>query len=340
MKKSKMLFIILFIICCSLLNLKGEKLFILKDVINPNQIAVSGDELFVVWDASVYRYSIDLEKLINSVGKKGNGPGEFNVNHSLDMFLKVVPFNDKLFLYSSNKLSFLNKNGNQLFEKKLSFFAMNIKPIGNNFVIKKFSMKNSKPVHSICLFNRKLELIKTLKSRDYIYKPGIFEPIQAYFDFKVNKSNIFILESKKQAVISVYDKKGKLCNEIPVMYKPVKLLDNHKKLANEYLKNKSWFKRIPEKFKKKIIYPEFLPICKNFEVKENWLVFHTFKKKERKTEFKFISIKDKSEKNLYLPVQDFNLLEYAPYCFDKNNFYYIMDNSDEEWGLFSEKFDI
>ncbi len=131
MKKTLLLLVVLSVVIQSTVFLNAEKMFTLKDVINPNQIVVSGGELFVVYDASVYRYSLDSKKLINSIGKKGTGPGEFNVNHSLDMFLNVVPLNDSLLMYSSNKISTFKKSGKQLFEKKLSFFATKDKDSSN-----------------------------------------------------------------------------------------------------------------------------------------------------------------------------------------------------------------
>ena len=112
----KIIFIILILLCFLLLNAK--KMYTLKELVQPNQIAVSEEKLYAVCDVSVYVFSLKNGKLISFFGKKGEGPGEFNTNRSFDMFLNIKPLKNKLFLYTSNKFSYMNLDGKLISEEK------------------------------------------------------------------------------------------------------------------------------------------------------------------------------------------------------------------------------
>ena len=329
----KIIFIILILLCFLFLNAK--KMYTLKELVQPNQIAVSEEKLYAVCDASVYVFSLKNGKLISFFGKKGEGPGEFNTNHSFDMFLNIKPLKNKLFLYTSNKFSYMNLDGKLISEKKLAFISINIKPISNVLAVKRYIMQGTTPQYTICLIDKNLNLIKNLKTVNYNYKPGVFEPIQEYFDFRTYKDRIYILYANNEILVSVYNKKGEKTSTISVKHKPVQLTDKHKKLAQEFLKRKSWFKMIPSEYKKKTIYPKFLPACKNFLIYDDKIFIHTFKQSGEKTEFLIVSINNNAIQKAFLPVYDINLLEFTPYTIHKNIYYYLKENINEEWELHS-----
>lgn len=315
--------------------MNAKKMYTLKELVQPNQIAVSEEKLYAVCDASVYVFSIKSGKLISFLGKKGEGPGEFNTNRSFDIFLNIKPLKNKLFLYTSNKFSYMNLDGKLISEKKLGFFSINIKPISNVLAVKKYIMQGTTPQYTICLIDKNLNLIKNLKTVNYNYKPGVFEPIQEYFDFRTYKDRVYILYGNNEILISVYNKNGEKTSTISVKHKPVQLTDKHKKLAQDFLKRKSWFKMIPSEYKKKIIYPKFLPVCKNFLICDDKIFIHTFKQSGEKTEFLIVSIPNNAIQKAFLPVNDINLLEFTPYTIHKNIYYYLKENINEEWELHS-----
>ncbi len=333
----KKILIFLLILLLGLLFLQGKNLFTLKEVINPSSIEIMDNRLYVIQDASVYIYSLKSQKLITKFGQKGSGPGEFKTDPSFDMLLNLKPLKKSLFFFTPYKLAYFNSTGKLLGEKKLSFFTLNLEPIGKMYVFKKYKQQGTIPQYTICLMDENLTIIKTLLTINYIYKPGIIEPIEEYCDFRTYQNKIYILNGARGLTFFLYDKGGEKIKEISHNFHRVELKELHKKLITDWLKKKSWYKMIPPQHKKKTKYPEFLPVCKNFVISDNKIYVHTFKKIGSKTEFLIISLLNHKIKKILLPVHDLNILDFLPYMIHENKFYYLSENSKEEWELMVEE---
>jgi len=334
----KKLILLIFLILLITFFLSGKVLFTFEDILNPNQLIVSEGKIYIVQDATLYAYSVKNGKLLFKFGKKGEGPGEFNTNSSFDMTLGARIHSEYIFLFDTGKICKIDHNGKVISEKKIPFYSMNTASIGNNFIAKKYEQKGNQPSYSVTLLNTNLQPLSVIKTQVFNYSPGIFEPITDYLDFRTYRDKIYLLSGGKEIKISVLNSLGVKLRNLKFEIEPISITEKHKSLTIAYLKEKTWYKMIPAEYKKKVVYPKFLPACKNFMVSNGKIYIHTFNKLNDKTEFLIVSVPDKSVKSILLPVSDLNILEYKPYSINNNKFFRLKENKNDIMELHVEEF--
>jgi hypothetical protein len=331
--KNKMIIIVTVLMGLFLTPLKAEKIMDLPELVNPQQMAVDGNRLYVVQDAEVFVFSLESKEHVLRFGKKGNGPGEFNPMKAFGMVMNIELDPEGVFLSTGQKCGVFSRDGEYKWEKRFPFMAGNVRKMGQQLVFLRFNQGRGGMAYSVSLSDKEITSVKELESLASNYTSGKFEPVQDFFRPRSANDKVYILNSKKGLLLTVYNNKGEKLKEITRPYNKVRVSESHKRQAEEWYKTKQWFKMIPEDFKKKIEYPEFLPVCKNFEIAGNTIYVHTFNTVDGKTEFLAIPVDGPGLKSYRLPVGDLNLLEYLPYCFHDNRFYHLVENDDEEWEL-------
>ncbi len=320
MKKALCFLIILFNLT---MLINAKKLAKLTDILEAAYITVSNDKIFISGDNSIHIYSSKDMKLIKKIGRKGNGPEEFQYSP------KIRIYNEKLYAYSLNKLSIIDTNGKFLTENRLKgFWNFKIAPIKDNFVLLHFSMmkKNKKIKNAlvVSLCNNKIEEIKTLYSSPENSGKKI-NIVPETIDFDIWNNKIFIADSHKGLYIIVLNDKGEKLKEFKNPYKKIKISESYKKERIDKFK-----KNMPKGIKFNISCPDYFPPFHKFYIFDGHLYFKTYEKKGDKILFRIFDTKGKELKKIYLPDQNI-------FTFNNNSYYYLKRDENDDWELYSVK---
>ena len=319
--RKKICFFMLFFSIALFAN--AQKLVKFSDFLEADYITASDNKLFVSADNSIYIYSLKGMKLIKKVGRKGEGPEEFQYSP------RIRIYNKKLYAYSLKRLSVIDMNGKFLKTIRLKgLWNFKISPIKENFVLLHFSMIKEKNKHktalSITLWNNKMEKIKNLYSLPQNMRKSI-NIVADRIDFDVWNNKIFISDSSKGLFTTVFDSTGKKINKFKNDYKKIKISESYKKEKIDRLK-----KRMPKGVKPDISCSDYFPSFHKFYIFNGYLYFKTYEQKGDKVLFRIFDKKGKEMKKVFLPNQDI-------FTINNNIYYYLKRDKNDDWELYSVK---
>lgn len=309
----------------------AAKIGSLPDLSHPTRFTMDGDLLYISDQSSVLVYSMKDFTLIQKIGGKGKGPGEFVKTPA------AIVLQDEIFLFSIFKFSRFKKDGTLLMEKRLPPYTMlnNIYPVGNHYVMHRFKVeKNAESTLEINIVDQDLEKIKTLYShiqkRETSGGKKIMRFLSPFVSFQCNANNIFVADNSSSIFIKVFDFNGESVREfkneppaikIPESLKEKMIEDSLRKYSPE--QKELMAKRVTFKF------PDYFPAMKeHFKVVGDNLYFKTYRTEENQEEYIILDTKGNLLKKIFLPETQ------EPCAFHGNKFYYLKDNEEkEEWEL-------
>jgi len=355
MKKTLFLFFLLLIACL----VTGEKLGVLTDVMRPQLLEVDTDKLYVLDGAQIYIYSAKDLKLINRFGKKGEGPGEMRPGRIISSSISIYPeyllvagvMGDTEGLV---KIIYFTHEGKFIKEKKTWPQMFRVHPVGKNFVVNRLHIdENRRQTSVVAICDADLKEKKVLCRQEVSLNPKRFFLIADTIQFTVYNDKIYLENSKKGFIVEVFDHEGNLVTKIEKKVKPIKLTNSLKKSFIEEFKsdplvkfNASHLGGMNAYLKNfNMLWPDFLPLIKDIIVSEDKIYLQTFNEKDNKIEFVIMDLKGNNQESVFLPkvmMPPFagRLLGKGTRFFDieKDKFYYIVENEDEEeWEVHVEK---
>ena len=212
----------------------------LPQLATPTSINVDGDEIFITDETSVWIYNLQDFTLKNRFGRKGPGPGEFEIRPQLSIFPEYLLVN------SMGKLGYYSRDGvlqNEL-ELPFPYFYMYypMLPVGDKYL--GFKLKRAgvdgKIIHVGSLYNQDFRLLREFywggapqllppppPGRD---RPKIdVEVVYDCFDVAVAEDKIFVADTRKGFYIAVFDFEGKQLYEIKKDYTKLRIPEEFKK---------------------------------------------------------------------------------------------------------------
>ena len=313
----------------------GEKKVILKELINPNGIYVNeeGSKLYISDRGTIFVYSLKNYSLLNSFGRKGEGPGEFK-NGRIG---KIVIIKNKIIVNSIGRLIYFNINGELIKSIKVKIVPpkLNLIPNGNDFI--GIGVNFSKFNIDLCLriFNKNFEVKKTLLKVSQFKngKINFFSTQIALNSYTVYKNNIYAL-SKDGNRIDVLNRKGDRINSFYHGFKRVRINKYEKALILNEIKNTNPLKY--DSFKKRIILPENFPIISKIQASSDFLYVignkRNIKNKKLQSFVKVFDLKGKEilEKRIELNEFKDNI---SLISFTNFTLYQLKEIKDEYWEL-------
>jgi hypothetical protein len=325
----KKIFIILFLLLLAGVA-HGTKLGSLPDVYHPLRFTIDGNLLYIPDQNSVSVYSMKDFKLLQKIGGKGEGPGEFTRTP------KAIILQDEILLFSYLKFARFKKDGTLLMEKKvLPTMLGDIYPLGNHYIIHT-SMVNDKAewVSEINIVSQDFKKIKSLyshtKEKENTDGKNVVRFMGPTVSFQCNANNIFLAYGNSGFKIEVIDYNGKSVRVIEKDFPRIKIPESFKKKKLEiFLKTFSPAQK--EKIAKTFIFdfPEYFPAMQDFLVVGDNLYIKTYRTEENQEEYVILDTKGNLLKKVFLPET-----QPGAWTFSGNKFYFLKDNDDkEEWEL-------
>ncbi len=219
----------------------GEKIADLSELSRPASMAFAGSTLYICNSDVIHAYSLDPFRFVRTVGRGGEGPGEFNSTPHL----AAQP--DGLFINTMGKIMAFSAAGKFQTQTKVPFLYWSMYyPImrsGENFVglpLKRVE-DLSKVIHTVNLYDPQFELIAELYQGD---SPALLPPpppgkkvvkvdyqvIPNCLEVAVHEGRIFVADSRKGFFIAVFNGAGTHLEDWAKDYRRIKVPEEFKRM--------------------------------------------------------------------------------------------------------------
>lgn len=345
--------LLLFLLCtgCSgfFIGLRARKVGTLEHLLFPRTLEIAHNRVYCMQEATVYLYTLKDLTFIKTFCKEGEGPGELKISPGISNFL--VASGDSILAVGIDKFIVYSPDG--IFRQEFRLPRRTghyLYPLEKNrYLGLKFDTNaaRTKPYLVAGIMNEEFIMIKELYRQKFTGGQNLVNLTADGINLAVSKGKIYIEESARGFVISVYDLEGNLLNRIKKDLPPVKFTRIHKKRALNHIKQNPALKAIGwENFKNSVRFTqnETVPLIEDLLVDGDRLFIRSNNFKENEHEFVVLDQLGKVIKKVWVPQPlptDFNNLIFGRparyYKIYKGKYYYLMENSDQEtWELHVE----
>jgi hypothetical protein len=308
----------------------------LPQVMRPNFIAVTDQRVYVVEEAAkihIFARSPNGIVFEKTFGQEGEGPAEFGWIH------QIRPLKDHLEIPTEGKFARFTLDGQFLNEIKLPVrvFKNVIYRVGENYLVKDWRFDNKETTTTINLYDKDFKLIRELGVHKEAGGTSKINLVAEHYSARVAGEKIFLVESGKETMVSIYDRNGVQERKIRLPLPPVKMTDALKETIIKPLKEAPDMKSRWAAFSERLSFPDQTPGLDYFNIVGNKFVARTYTYRDNAVEFVIFDMQGKELKRQFLPYTG-RLSHGCLFCFFQGRFYYLRENLDEEvWELHSEK---
>jgi len=323
----------------------AEKMASLPDLMRPDAIISDQNQLFILDGIYIYIYSSTDFKLQKKVGKEGLGPQEFkkiffpNLS-DLTIHLRA----DHLVVNSTGKVSILSRNGEFMRETKINTPLVRFTPLGKKYGGFSMVQENKLAHAAVNLYDSNFKKEKEMFRYSLPWDQGEKKrnPIlMAYMDRDINyfASADTLFVPSPDGTIHAFNEKGDKVFTIQNRLAKIKIDASIAEQADKVFSEDIRFKRPykADKAANMIDFGKYLPIIRAYRVKDQKVYVISNKKKEGTNDYEscvFSATDGTFLKNIYLPLEDNNILEPFPFDIDKGKIYQVVENEEqEEWEL-------
>jgi hypothetical protein len=331
--KRGFVFLTLILVVVSTLSF-GKKLATLPGLLRPYFIVMDDQQLYVCHGVEVRIYSRKDFSLKGAFGKPGGGPQEFMAVPTGIPALNISLEKDYLLISSVGKVTFYSKEGKYIKEMKIPAGGQMVgmyQAIGDKFLGIGMNIgDNSSMAFTLNLFDVEFKKIKEIHKQNFS-KGGTFSFPAVTPIFYVNNDRVIVVGGE-DFIINTLDVDGKIVTSIAQDYKRLKVHDRYKNGVHEHFK--LIFGDRYEAIKSILTFTDTFPAIQNIFADNGKIYIQTYLEKDGKYEFFIYSLDGKLIKRTFIPVAYLNGLMPAPYTFNNNTFYQLVENEDEEeWEL-------
>jgi len=348
MRNGSLIFFVLFLIATPL---AAENLGVLDGVLRPSTISIAGDRLFIMDVEQMHIFSLENREHLATFGKKGEGPGEYQVAFGLPNRMEAYP--DFLLMESINKILFYDHQGRFVKEqKKLPLLGM-IRPLNGKFVARRIyqPQDGSKSYTTVRIYDENLEMEKELARQDFMQQGAglnlTFDLSNDFLIFGVAEGKIFIEKSTEGPIIEVYDANGEILDRIrfPARKIPVTAAEKKKMLQNfrndprirqvTKANNTTW-EAISQNFRFR--YPDEYPPVNHMYLDGGRIYIRTNYREEGRFEYLILDLQGRLLRRTFVdptipPQLMSQLMGIQRETIYRGKIYYLTENKDGDWEL-------
>ena len=286
----------------------AKKSAALPELNNPISIEIDENELYVLDEAVVYVYSLKDYRFLGKFGRKGEGQGQLMPNPEVPLAMNIA--NGNVFLSSQIKMIRFSKKGEIIKEQRIPFSFQTI-PFGENFVSIKISTIHALNSFNAILYDPGFNQLKLLYSRERtpVSRRGMFSLPPELIIIRSSKDKLFVFDQQKGSVIDTFDLQGNRLDNIKIDYQRIKITDSFKRTAEAWFMAQPSFNMAAEELRKMIYFPDYLPMMRNFIIKNQKLYIQTYKTQGNSSEFIILDFHGKLIKQTFLPVYETSPLQ-------------------------------
>ncbi len=334
--RKKFLFTFLFILLVlPVYHAAAKKVATFPELLTPFDILVDNDRFFINESATIYSFSLKDYSLIRKFGKKGEGPGEFKLDDDNTVFISLLP--NSLMINSVGRISYFSKDG--AFIKEMPNHSGRwLKPLEDHFVgMRIWYDKENTRFRTVCIFDPQLKRLKDIYTEVHGIQPRK-KTIDAVswpssWNYLTYGDKVYIMGKAKE--LYVYNKKGDKISTFQLDYQQIKVTSAKKEdYITFYKKIDPYWRARWERLKNWFIFPDYFPVARYFNIKDDRIYIMTYKEEQNKKEFLILDMKGKLLKKVLLPVASWDIMGVLPFDFKGDKLYQLVENQDTEtWEL-------
>ena len=331
---------------------KEIKIIPLPSLVDPTSIQVDSGKILITEEDSVSVFSLDDFKLLKRIGRRGEGPGEFNA----PPYVILQP--DAFLILNFNKISLFSPEGELIEEKKIpsnynyGFFPL--LPVGDNYVGFPVEIKKEGGFgHVGRLYDSTFFPIKMI----YEDVPNLippppppprpgqtsgslpkqdFEAIRDCIDVTVEKDRLYVADTRKGFFFSVFDSGGNLLYEIDTEHKRIKVPKQYTAAYMKHLQEQSNWERLNNRYN--FVFKDFFPAFFSFKINDEKIYAVTYSQKDGVYEIVQTDLKGKTlSRSFSFPLKPYGRLNETFFQFSNDfdiysdTIYHLEYNFDKEW---------
>jgi hypothetical protein len=329
-------FLFVFGIALAAKPMPGELVAKLPQVMNPFFITIADGRIYVVENSStahIYTIGAQEVKFVRTFGHEGQGPGEF------DFMYLIRVFKDHLDIPGSHKLARFSLEGEYINEVKLLIgaFKGGISRLGENYVVRDYKFDSAGTITTIRLYDKDFKMIREIGARKDSKGIEKINLVADYYSARVIGDQIYVIDSGKESIVTVYDRNGIRQKEISLPLEPVKMTAALNEAIIKPLKEDSELRSQWKDFEKRLYFPDHTPGLDYFDIVDGKFVTRTYKYRQNSVEFAIFDQQGRELRRMFLPHTG-RLSNGILFCFYQGRYYYLRENIEEEvWELHYEK---
>lgn len=331
MKISKFILTLVYCVYFVMYNLNASQTAQLEDIERPILMEVGKNNIYVIDGFEIKVFSKKTKKLIQKIGKKGEGPGEFR-NTPIPQLLE-----DKIVVYSAGKLSLFKYDGYFINDIKIHTKAYWVKRVADEkYIGFKIVSEPDEFYITYNILDNEFKVVKEFYRGQFVLHKNrtkdLFET--TFFDTQNGK---IIYAHNKGFKVDVLDKDGTLIAKIRRDEKEVPFTNNDRKKIVDFIKTHPDYKNFYKIWEKMTIFPKKYPAILTCRVTGNKIYIITYLQKKQKSECFIYDLKGNFVKRTFIPLKsDSPLMISYPFDIYEGTLFQLIDNLETEtWSLHS-----
>lgn len=324
------------------LALWAERVHVFEDLLKPTGLIVDpdGKYLYITQFPHIHVYSAGDYPRVKSIGKEGEGPGEFLA------FARPHFYGQYIIIHSQTKFSYFSRDWRLVKEHKVPFqFVRGVKPFGDKLVASYSvpAIDNPEIIDQVVVFHdwegenikeifRKQYYIQGGKKINGLYLPEVLR--RTGIRFFPWRDRVYVEpDDGEDGIIDVYTSDGKLDYTIKLELEKLKTNKEHIAAVEEWHRLRK--RRLLQLISKRgwLFFGSHFPSVHQMKVFNDNIYIIPYKKKQGKVQLFIFDLKGKLLKHLAVPLAGETMFEYFPWVIHKGKLFQLRENQDEEWVL-------
>lgn len=261
------------------LDIQAVQATIMQNVFRPLYMTVGSEAIYIVDEKEIKAFSRQNRTYLHSIGKTGEGPGEF-VGFPFPQILK-----DRVLVFSVGKISFFGKDGTLIRERKIPGGAQWVKQVTHNRFVA-FQMKPAADDFHITynLLDERLQTVKELyRGRFILHKDRTRDLFELTF-FDAQGGKIVYAHNDGGFAVDVLNPDGAVHARIRRNDGRIPFGKADREEMFAFYESHPLYRESFQRMKERIIIPDSFPAIMNCKVADNKIYIITFRVKDKKNE--------------------------------------------------------
>ena len=294
------------------------------DVRNPTQLHVDHDRLYLVDFPHVAVYSRETGAWICTLGREGEGPGEFRQYIGLVRTFQ----NHQILVNSLGKLSWFDGSGKWMRELRTPANIWNVLPAGSGFIGHTLSGTSLEGFKALNLYDHRMVWRKELFRKVFLFDESARkrELFTANYRYWVHGGVIWV-RAQSDFVIQRFNEAGKpLPSIVDQAYARVACREEHKEQVLDYFRKNPRIRPLFQQFKSRLVFPEYFPAIRTLSFDDDGLYVLTYERQDGQSTFRVYDCSGTFRRQIALPLATQNGVAEYPFAIKDRILYQICEN--------------
>ena len=303
----------------------------LNELENPGYLVANQDLLIIADNQKVRMYTMKDIQPIKTIGRKGEGPGEFRG----EVCSQIL--SDSIMIGSAGKVSFFDFLGNLIREQKTRMNRINVKKINNKYISDSIDVKKDDLYISYNIYGSDFNREKTFLTGKWLMQRNRKNDLFEIYFFDVYENKI-VFAHRQGFKIEILNEKGGNLYTIKMDRPRIPFTDKDMNQIIKDLEVNTKNKRYVQYIKEGCRIPKYFPDIRTCRVADGKIYVLTYLKEGGCSECLIFNMKGRKLKRIFIPLKDTSPLNTPPFTINDGRLYQLVDNFEKDnWQLIINK---